>query len=166
MTIVRYAIGKASAELVCYIHDDLSQVGGSYRLRPAVIVFPGGGYNHLSPREADPAALPVFAHGYNAFIMRYSVGDDAGTGTDDPEQPAEGDGEGEQSFFDEHGYLFIVFIVLAAVCVFAYVGPFHIQHPLVIIAAVICAILAVLTFVYVDFGGIADAIGDLFNSEE
>ena len=77
MTIVRYAIGKASAELVCYIHDDLSQVGGSYRLRPAVIVFPGGGYNHLSPREADPAALPVFAHGYNAFIMRYSVGDDA-----------------------------------------------------------------------------------------
>ena len=98
--------------------------------------------------------------------VMYSVGEDAGTGTDEPEQPAEGDGEGEQSFFDEHGYLFIVFIALAAVCVFAYVGPFHIQHPLVIIAAVICAILAVLTFVYVDFGGIADAIGDLFNSEE
>ena len=99
--------------------------------------------------------------------VMYSVGpEDAGTGTDEPEQPAEGDGEGEQSFFDEHGYLFIVFIVLAAVCVFAYVGPFHIQHPLVIIAAVICAILAILTFVYVDVGGIADAIGDLFNSEE
>lgn len=77
MTIVRYGIGKASAELVCYIHDDLSQMGGAYRLRPAVIVFPGGGYNHLSPRESDPAALPVFAHGYNAFIMRYSVGEDA-----------------------------------------------------------------------------------------
>ena len=98
--------------------------------------------------------------------VMYSVGEDAGTGTDEPEQPAEGDGEGEQSFFDEHGWLFLVFAVLAVVCVFAYVGPFHIEHPLVLVAAVICAILAVLTFVYVDFGGIADALGDLFGNEE
>lgn len=90
--------------------------------------------------------------------VMYSVGEEqAGAGTDEPEQPA----DGEQSFFDEHGWLFIVFAVLAVVCVFAYFGPYHIQHPLVLIAAIICAILTVLLFVYADFGGIADAIGDL-----
>ena len=94
-----------------------------------------------------------------------SVGaDGTGTGTEDPEQPAEGDGEGEQSFIDEHGWLFIVFIALAVFCVigFFYILP---QNPVWIIGLIVCTVLAVLTFVYVDFGGIADAFGDLFNKE-
>ena len=144
--------------------------GDGYRTIPMSNSASSANYSSTHTYSAPGTYLAtVYAtndQGTTTSKVMYSVGENAGTGTDEPEQPAEGDGEGEQSFFDEHGYLFIVFIVLAAVCVFAYVGPFHIQHPLVIIAAVICAILAVLTFVHVDFGGIADAIGDLFNSEE
>ncbi len=43
------------------------------RSRPAVLVIPGGGYNHVSPREAEPIALRFCAQGYGAFILRYSV---------------------------------------------------------------------------------------------
>ena len=40
---------------------------------PAVIVVPGGGYNHISPREAEPIALRMLAEGYQAFVLDYSV---------------------------------------------------------------------------------------------
>ena len=41
--------------------------------RPAVIVCPGGGYMGTSDREAEPIALRFLAHGYHAFVQRYSV---------------------------------------------------------------------------------------------
>ena len=41
--------------------------------RPAVIVFPGGGYGNLSDREAEPVAIRFLAAGYATFILRYSV---------------------------------------------------------------------------------------------
>jgi acetyl esterase/lipase len=43
------------------------------RLRPAVIVCPGGSYQYTSDREAEPIALRFLAHGYHAFVLRYSV---------------------------------------------------------------------------------------------
>lgn len=43
------------------------------RLRPAVIVCPGGGYFFTSDREAEPIALRFLAHGYHVFVLRYSV---------------------------------------------------------------------------------------------
>ena len=45
--------------------------------RPAIIVFPGGGYTHLSPREAEPIAKKFFAAGFQAFILYYSIGEKA-----------------------------------------------------------------------------------------
>ena len=45
--------------------------------RPAVVICPGGGYNSCSPREADPVAFQFMAAGYNAFILNYSLGEDA-----------------------------------------------------------------------------------------
>ena len=75
MRSVRYLIGSNKAELIGYIHEDMSAVGGMYRTRPALIICPGGAYARLSIREEDPIAFPVFAHGYNVFILRYSVGD-------------------------------------------------------------------------------------------
>jgi len=50
-----------------------------------VLVLPGGGYFHTSDREAEPVALAYLAEGFNAFVLRYSVG---------PESPF------EQSFDD------------------------------------------------------------------
>lgn len=42
-------------------------------LRPAVIVFPGGGYEFLSDREAYPVADLFSSHGCVSFILRYAI---------------------------------------------------------------------------------------------
>lgn len=46
-------------------------------LRPMVVVVPGGGYNHVSPREGDPVALQFAAAGYHTAVLHYSVGEGA-----------------------------------------------------------------------------------------
>lgn len=43
------------------------------RRRPLVLVVPGGGYNHVSPREGDPVALQFAAAGYHTAVLTYSV---------------------------------------------------------------------------------------------
>ena len=58
-----------------YIHDKSGEMPNT-DIRPAVLVFPGGGYMMCSDREADPVALAYLAEGYNAFILRYTVGID------------------------------------------------------------------------------------------
>lgn len=109
--------------------------------------------------------------GKDTSIIMYSaddamdVGDGTVPGTDDGTQGGNDDGNAdsgsEDGFFDEHGWIFLVFVILTIAFVIAYFG-FGIQHPLVIVAAVICVILAALMYVYADFGGLFDAIGGLF----
>lgn len=63
---------KRSVEMTAY----LQQVGGEFvhiRKRPAVIILPGGGYQFLSEREAEPAAFAYLNAGYQVFILRYSI---------------------------------------------------------------------------------------------
>ncbi len=43
------------------------------RLRPAMLIIPGGGYAHVSLREKEPVALKYMEQGYNAFTLDYSV---------------------------------------------------------------------------------------------
>lgn len=45
--------------------------------RPAILILPGGGYQMCSDKEADPVAFPYLQAGYQAFILRYSVGVDS-----------------------------------------------------------------------------------------
>ncbi len=45
--------------------------------RPAILVCPGGGYGFCSEREAEPIAKCFFAAGFNCFILRYSLKEDA-----------------------------------------------------------------------------------------
>jgi len=45
--------------------------------KPAVLVCPGGAYLFTSDREAEPIALAYAARGFQAFVLRYSVGKDA-----------------------------------------------------------------------------------------
>lgn len=52
--------------LECFIHDDDQP-------RPAVIVVPGGGYDHVSPRESNNVAQEFYDLGYQAFVLIYSV---------------------------------------------------------------------------------------------
>lgn len=42
-------------------------------VRPVVIICPGGGYSHLSEREAVPVALQYVAAGYHAIILHYGI---------------------------------------------------------------------------------------------
>ena len=58
----------------------LQPVGGEFSgisQRPAVLVIPGGGYHFCSDREADPVAFPYLKAGYHAFILRYSLNEQA-----------------------------------------------------------------------------------------
>lgn len=55
----------------------IQDVGGEYRnvtARPGIIVIPGGGYMFCSDREAEPVALEFMRAGFNAFILKYTVG--------------------------------------------------------------------------------------------
>lgn len=45
----------------------------STRKRPSVVICPGGGYGHLSPREAEPVALVFASMGFNAFVVWYRI---------------------------------------------------------------------------------------------
>ena len=55
-------------------------VGGKFpniKKRPFVFIIPGGGYNHVSPREGDPVAFRFLAAGFSCFILNYGVNEDA-----------------------------------------------------------------------------------------
>ena len=42
--------------------------------RPTMLVLPGGAYMMCSDREAEPIAFSYNMQGYNAFVLRYTVG--------------------------------------------------------------------------------------------
>lgn len=44
---------------------------------PAIVICPGGGYEFVSEREAEPVGRPYFAAGYHVFILKYSIGERA-----------------------------------------------------------------------------------------
>lgn len=62
----------AAGQLHCYIQRTSDKIAEN-RLRPAILILPGGGYNHVSDREAEPVALRFLARGYCAFVLTYSV---------------------------------------------------------------------------------------------
>lgn len=62
--------------LTAYLQEVGGEFGGIDK-RPAVLILPGGGYSMCSDREADPVAFPYLKAGYQAFILRYSVGADS-----------------------------------------------------------------------------------------
>lgn len=67
---------ERNVSLTCYIQP----VGGEYwgmTKRPAMIILPGGGYQYCSDREADPVAFPYLQAGYQVFILRYSLNENA-----------------------------------------------------------------------------------------
>ncbi len=55
--------------------------------RPAMLIFPGGGYGMCSDREAEPIANQYLALGMSCFVLRYSVGENASRRMPDFSQP-------------------------------------------------------------------------------
>lgn len=67
---------ERNVTLTAYTQD----VGGSFSYiprRPAILILPGGGYQYCSNRESDPVAFAYLKAGFQAFILRYSVGEDS-----------------------------------------------------------------------------------------
>lgn len=62
----------ASGYLTTYIHNQSKEfcVG---RIRPAMLVIPGGAYRVVSEREGEPVAISFLEKGYNSFVLTYSV---------------------------------------------------------------------------------------------
>lgn len=64
-------IREKEAVLETYFLDTLQVNPG--RKRPVVIICPGGGYEFLSDREAEPIAVRMNAAGFHACVLKYSV---------------------------------------------------------------------------------------------
>ena len=47
-------------------------------LRKGLLICPGGGYEHVSPREGEPIVQAFMPYGYNAFVLHYTVGRESG----------------------------------------------------------------------------------------
>lgn len=52
-------------------------VPGHYPKRGGVVVLPGGAYLYHGVSEGEPVAAAFAAAGYNAYLLRYSIGDHA-----------------------------------------------------------------------------------------
>src|SRR3989304_3816830 len=76
MKTISFNLSHENVTLTSYLLDS-SQEMPNTRLRPVVLVFPGGGYYACSDREAEPIALAFLAEGYQAFVLRYSIGENA-----------------------------------------------------------------------------------------
>lgn len=61
--------GDFQAELTTYIIDNTID---SDKLRPLVLICPGGGYCLTSPKEGEPIALQMNHFGFHACVLRYS----------------------------------------------------------------------------------------------
>ena len=59
------------AEVKGYLHDDYDTLV-AHKVRPALVICPGGAYRWRSPREKDSPALEFLSMGYQVFILEYS----------------------------------------------------------------------------------------------
>lgn len=76
MKVFTEALPTNKATITCYVQDNSPEML-NITTRPAILIFPGGGYYMCSDREAEPIAVAYLNQGYNAFVVRYSVGQSA-----------------------------------------------------------------------------------------
>ncbi|MDR0221471.1 MAG: alpha/beta hydrolase [Lachnospiraceae bacterium] len=69
-------IKGSSATLTTYLHENSVEI--LTKTRPFILVIPGGGYEMVSEREAEPVVNEFYRLGYHAGVLRYSVGEKAG----------------------------------------------------------------------------------------
>lgn len=73
MKITEVILSKHSkAKLTMYIQQTSRELANQM-VKPAVLIFPGGGYQMCSEREGEPVALAFLNKGFNAFVLEYSL---------------------------------------------------------------------------------------------
>lgn len=63
--------GRSGGYLTAYAPEPLTEV--KPKIRPAVLVVPGGGYGFISEREKEPVAVRFFNSGFAAFALTYTI---------------------------------------------------------------------------------------------
>ncbi len=63
---------RTEAELTIYSLDNFPAMDMD-RIRPMILICPGGGYHFVSEREAEPVAMQMLALGFHAAVLRYHV---------------------------------------------------------------------------------------------
>ncbi len=61
----------AGGQLTIYALQPIEKVDSARRF-PAVLILPGGAYQWVSPREAEPVAMRFLSRGFSCFILEYS----------------------------------------------------------------------------------------------
>lgn len=67
--------GASNATVTAYLQPECENTDGKL---PAVVICPGGAYCNVSDREGEPVAKEFLRAGYNVFVLKYSVGENAG----------------------------------------------------------------------------------------
>ncbi|MDO5402710.1 MAG: alpha/beta hydrolase [Eubacteriales bacterium] len=70
----RYGIvhSEYKPTITTYIKEQYPDYQDTFN-RPLVVICPGGGFEHLSPREGEAIAVKMLDLGYNAVVLRYSL---------------------------------------------------------------------------------------------
>lgn len=63
---------EETGKLYTYFLDNSREIAPE-RVRPVIVICPGGGYEWVSEREAEPIALKFVGAGYHAVVLHYSV---------------------------------------------------------------------------------------------
>lgn len=71
MELYTYTL-PSGAVLTGYLRE-MTESMPDYNVRPAVMILPGGGYEHCSARESDPVAMQFLQAGYHVFALQYTV---------------------------------------------------------------------------------------------
>ncbi len=62
-----------STYVECYVNAPREVYGAKPESYPCLVICPGGGYSHVSAREAAPIGMHFLSEGYHVFILRYST---------------------------------------------------------------------------------------------
>lgn len=63
--------GAVAGYLTTYLRTPSLEIKA--KIRPAVLVIPGGAYTMVSDREGEPVALSFLSEGYGAFSLKYTT---------------------------------------------------------------------------------------------
>ena len=76
MLTEKIKLTNENVTLTTYVLDSSPEMEHMSK-KPAVLICPGGGYHFCSDREAEPIAAAFLAMGLHAFVLRYSLKENA-----------------------------------------------------------------------------------------
>jgi acetyl esterase/lipase len=76
MKIETIKLSNKDVTLTTYIQYPSNEME-QMKKKPGILILPGGGYEFCSDREGEPIALAYMKAGYNAFVLQYSLKEQA-----------------------------------------------------------------------------------------